>query len=100
MHYQIKALKVTMQKQSKRNFQLIWAGALILMGVAVFFRIPQVMPKLAEMGQSATTIGFIRICFYILGFILVGGGLKKIVDHFKPEETKSGGDPNDDKTFD
>lgn len=76
--------------------QLIWGGALILMGVAVFFRIPQVMPKLAEMGQSATTIGFIRVCFYLMGFILVGGGLKKIMGHFKPDEDKSVGDPNDE----
>jgi hypothetical protein len=87
---------MTIQKQSKRNVQLIWGGALILMGVAVFFRIPQVMPKLAEMGQSATTIGFIRICFYLLGFILVGGGVKKIMGQFKPDENKSDGNPNDD----
>lgn len=75
---------------------MIWGGALIFMGVAVFFRIPQVMPKLAEMGQSTTTIGFIRICFYLMGIILVGGGLKKIMGHLKPDENKSGKTPNDD----
>jgi hypothetical protein len=70
------------------------------MGVAVFFRIPQVLPKLAEMGQSATSVGFIRVCFYVLGFILVGGGLRKIMGQLKPDETNSGGKPDDDTTFD
>ena len=70
------------------------------MGVAVFFRIPQVMPKLAEMGQSATTIGFIRVCFYVMGIVLVGGGLKKIISYYKPDDNPSGGNPNDDTTFD
>lgn len=75
---------------------MIWGCALILIGVAVFFRIPQVMPKLAEMGQSATTVGFIRICFYLMGIVLVGGGLKKIMNHLKPDENNSGTNPNGD----
>ena len=75
--------------QPKDKVQLIWAGALILMGVAVFFRIPQVMPRLVEMGHSATTVGFIRICFYVIGFLLVGGGLKKVMRHFKPNENET-----------
>jgi hypothetical protein len=59
--------------------QLIWGATLVAVGIAVFFRIPQVMPQLAQMGQSATTTGFIRICFYIMGILLVGGGAKKII---------------------
>lgn len=82
-------------RQSKRNVQLIWGAALALMGIAVFFRIPQVMPKLIEMGQSESTILFIRICFYILGFLLVGGGIKKIVNHIRADESANGGAPND-----
>lgn len=66
-----------------------------MMGVAVLFRIPQVMPKLVEMGQSAGTVGFIRVCFYVLGFILIGGGLKKVINHFKPDESSTGGAPGD-----
>ncbi len=80
--------------QSKGKTQLIWAGALILMGIAVFFRIPQVMPKLAEMGHSAATIGFIRVCFYIIGFLLIGGCVKKVIQHFKSNESDTTGDPN------
>lgn len=71
---------------SKSNTQLFWGIALTLMGVAVFFRIPQVMPKLAETGQSETAIWFIRICFYAIGFILIGGGVRKLINHFKKDE--------------
>ena len=79
------------------NYQLIWGAALILMGIAVFFRLPQVVPKLAAMGQSEVTIGFIRICFYIIGFILVGGGIRKVLLHFKAEEEASGDNPSDNE---
>ncbi|MGD8835665.1 MAG: hypothetical protein PVJ84_17190 [Desulfobacteraceae bacterium] len=71
--------------QPKDKVQLIWAAALISMGIAVFFRIPQVMPKLVELGYSATTVGFIRICFYVIGLLLIGGGVKKVMHYFKTE---------------
>ena len=83
---------MTTPGQSNDKVQLIWAAALILMGVAVFFRIPQVMPKLAEMGHSAATIGFVRVCFFIIGFLLVGGGVKKLMHQFKPNENKTARD--------
>lgn len=82
-------------RQSKKKTQLIWGAALTLMGIAVFFRIPQVMPKLIEMGQSESTILFIRICFYILGILLVGGGIKKVMNHMKADERANGSAPND-----
>lgn len=65
------------------------------MGVAVFFRIPQVMPRLTDMGQSDITVGFLRICFYLIGFILVGGGVKKVIDYFKADDQVSTNSPND-----
>lgn len=80
---------------SKHKAQLIWGAALILMGVAVIFRIPQVVPKLAEMGQSGTTIWFVRICFYVIAFLLVGGGIKKVMNHFKSDENETGHHPNE-----
>ena len=67
-----------MKKNSpiKNNVQIVkltWGAALILIGVAVFFRIPQVIPQLVQMGQSDTTVWFVRICFYLIGFMLIGG---------------------------
>jgi hypothetical protein len=64
--------------------QLIWGTALVLVGVAVFFRIPQVMPQLAQMGQSDTTLWVIRVCFYLMGVLLIGGGIGKFIRHFYP----------------
>jgi len=80
-------------RHSKNNVQLVWGLALILMGVAVFFRIPQVMPKFAEMWQSATTIGFIRACFYLMGFLLVGGGTKKVLGYMTGRKINRKGTP-------
>jgi len=81
------------RQQIKKKMQLIWGAALILVGIGVFVRIPQVMPKLAQMGQSPATIGFVRICFYIMGIILLGGGIKKIINHVNSETKEP-----DDKT--
>ncbi len=76
--------------RTKNNAQIVklaWGVALILVGVAVFFRIPQVIPQLVQMGQSPTTVWFIRICFYLMGFLLVGGGIKKIIQYISPEDS-------------
>lgn len=82
------------QANKKSNIQLIWGIALILVGLAVFFRIPQVMPELAKIQQFAGTVGFIRICLYLMGIILIGGGIKKLVCYYqlsqKSTETHSG----------
>jgi hypothetical protein len=63
--------------------QLIWGIALILAGVGVFIRIPQVMPRIAQIESFANIAFFIRFCFYFMGLILIGGGLKKVYGHFR-----------------
>jgi hypothetical protein len=85
-------------KSSKSNIQLIWGAALILVGISVFFKVPLVVPKLKTMGLSHATIGFFSVCLYIIGFVLVGGGVRKWIQHFKPEEDASDANPseNDD----
>jgi len=75
----------TLEPRNSRA-QLIWGTALIIVGIAVFFRIPQVMPRLEQMGQSDITLGFIRICFYIMGVLLVGGGARKIIFCLRRQE--------------
>ena len=75
----------------KSTGQLIWGIALVLMGIALFIRIPQVMPKIAQIESFAYFIPFIRFCFYFMGLILIGGGVKKVYGHFRvpaqPEST-------------
>ena len=62
--------------------QIIWGIALTLAGIGVFFRIPQVMPRIEKIEQFASVMFFIRFSFYLLGALLVGGGLKKIYVNF------------------
>lgn len=63
---------------TRNNAQKIWAIALILAGVGVFIRIPQVMPKIEQIQQFSSVSGYIRFCFYFMGIFLIGGGCKKL----------------------
>ena len=69
--------------KSKPVLQVIYGIALTLAGIGVFYRIPQVMPKVEQMQQFSSVIGFIRFSFYLMGVLLIGGGLKKIYMNYK-----------------
>lgn len=71
----------------KPNGQLLWGIILILVGIAVFIRISQVSPQLAEMGQLWW---FSRFGLYLMGVILVGGGIKKVLAYFQAPVDKQG----------
>ena len=76
--------------ENKRTIQLIWGALLLLMGIGVFYRIPQVMPNIKEIEQFASMTVYIRFCFYLIGILLIGGGIKKIYAHFKaPDEDRT-----------
>jgi hypothetical protein len=70
-----------MQDKYER-FQLIWGIALVAMGIGVFYRIPQIMPKIEMIEQFYKITGYIRFCFYIMGILLIIGGAKKIYTHY------------------
>jgi len=74
---------------NKDKVQLIWGIALVLAGMGVFFRVPQVMPRIEQIPQFSSVIIFIRFCFYLIGVMLIGGGGKKIFVFLKA----SGGRP-------
>ncbi len=59
---------------------LIYGIALILMGVAIIFTIPRQMLRVEAIGFSPIIA---RFCFYFMGIILIGGGLKKIYDNYR-----------------
>ncbi|MFZ3048546.1 MAG: hypothetical protein WA151_21745 [Desulfatirhabdiaceae bacterium] len=65
-------------QNNKTALQLIWGLMLTLAGIGVFFRIPQVMPRIESIPQFSSIIPFIYFCFYLIGIILVVGGVKKI----------------------
>ena len=69
--------------KNKIYFQIVWGILLVLAGVGVFFRIPQVMPKIKAIEYFASVIGFVYFCFYLLGFLLILGGTKKIFANYK-----------------
>jgi cobalamin biosynthesis protein CobD/CbiB len=67
----------------KNSLQLIWGVLLLLAGIGVFFRIPQIMPEIKKIEQFAPYIYFIYFCFYLLAILLIVGGGKKVYSYFK-----------------
>lgn len=72
--------------KNKPVIQIIWGVALTLAGLGVFYRIPQVMPRIEQIKQFSSVMGFIRFSFYLLGVLLVVGGLKKIYDYYRKSQ--------------
>lgn len=77
----------------RRPFQTVWGVALVLAGIGVFYRIPQVMPQIEAAGYFPDALVFVRFCFYFLGAaLLFGGGRKLIAIHRGDEASPAGGD--------
>jgi len=69
------------------RLQLIWGVLLLLAGIGVLFRIPQIMPEIKKIEQFARYIYFIYFCFYLLAILLIVGGGKKVYTYLKqPDE--------------
>jgi len=69
--------------------QIVWGILLVAMGIAVFFRIPQVAPRLKELTQTPFVLSFMRFCLYLMGVLLVGGGIKKIITQYRLDAKSS-----------
>jgi hypothetical protein len=91
---------MTKRLRKNTNIQLVWGAALTLAGIGVFIRIPQVMPKLEKMEQFADVMWFVRFSFYLMGVILIGGGLKKLYHHFQSAEQARNNDDDADQVGD
>lgn len=76
---------------------MIWGVLLVIAGVGVFFRIPQVMPEIKKIEYFSSAIFFIQFCFYLMGILLIGGGVKKIYHHFSRSEAETSSDIHDIK---
>ena len=64
-------------RSKKNHVQLFWGIALMVVGVAVFFKTSQVIPEIQGLEKTPAAI-----CIYLMGVILIGGGLKKILRYF------------------
>ena len=77
-------------EKDKNKIQLIWGILLVLAGIGVFYRIPQVWPQIEKIEFFSSVLPFIRFCFYLIGIMLIGGGSKKIYEnYFKPPSDDS-----------
>ena len=79
----------------KSTFQLVWGIALVLAGVGVLYRIPQVMPRILDIEQFAAAKGFVYFCLYLMAFILLYGGGRKIYVYIRPDSQNSSGPESD-----
>ena len=62
---------------------MIWGAMLVMAGLGVFYRIPQVMPRIQDMEAFVNAVSIIRFCFYFLGVLLVYGGGRKLYENYK-----------------
>jgi len=67
----------------KNKLQFVWGVLLLLAGIGVFFRIPQIMPEIKKIEHFAVYIPFIYFSFYLIGILLVVGGGRKVYHHLK-----------------
>ena len=72
-----------MKKSGKSQIQLVWGVMLVLAGIGVIYRIPQVIPQLKQFEQYAAAIGFIYFCAYFIAVALIVGGGRKIYRYWR-----------------
>jgi hypothetical protein len=72
-----------MDDNVKAKLQLAWGVLLVMAGVGLFFRIPQVMPQIRQIEYFAGVLPFIYFCFYFMAVFLIVGGAKKIHQNYK-----------------
>jgi len=77
---------MTSAPPSKTKTQLFWGLALVIVGISVFIKVWLVMPQLNQLSQSSPALSLMRIIgICIIGFILVGGGIRKIWQFIHPD---------------
>jgi hypothetical protein len=67
----------------KKKFQFYYGIVLLVVGLGVFYRIPQVMPQIETIEFFRQKLLIVKSCLYILGIMLVAVGLLRIAKNFK-----------------
>lgn len=64
-------------KMDKQKLTFYYGIILIVVGIAVFIRVPQVVPQLETIEFFKNKIGIVKFSSYFLGFLLVlAGGVR------------------------
>ena len=69
--------------EKKQAAQLVWGVLLVTAGVGVVFRVSFLDSELDAIAGQPSTAVFIRICFYVMAILLIGGGIKKIRNYYQ-----------------
>ena len=68
----------------KQKLTFYYGIILIVVGIAVFIRVPQVIPQVEAIAFFKNKIGIVKFCFYFLGFLLIlAGGIRVVKNHKK-----------------
>ena len=78
----------TMDDDLRPRLQLVWGVLLVLAGVGMFFRIPQVMPQIRQIDYFAAVIPFIYFCMYFVAVFLIAGGARKLYLNYQAAEIR------------
>ena len=67
----------------KKKIDFYYGIVITIVGLSVFYRIPQVLPRVATIEFFEQKLFIVKACFYILGGLLVLAGGIKIYKNYK-----------------
>ena len=67
----------------KQKLTFYYGIILIAVGLAVFVRVPQVIPQIETIEFFKNKIGIVKFCSYFLGCLLVLAGGIRVVKNYK-----------------
>ena len=67
----------------KKKINFYYGIVITLVGIAVFYRIPLVMPKIETIEFLSQKLIVVKACFYILGALLILAGSIRIFKNYK-----------------
>jgi uncharacterized membrane protein YqgA involved in biofilm formation len=68
---------------NKKNLKFYYGILLVAVGIGVFYRIPQVMPRVETIEFFRQKLFLVKACFYILGGLLILAGGIRIYKNYK-----------------
>ena len=70
-------------KMDKQKLTFYYGIILVVVGIAVFIRVPQVISQIETIDFFRNKIGIVKFCSYFLGFLLVLAGGIRIGKNYK-----------------